>query len=128
MMAISRERLLEVWRYYQAGLVNTAFGYGAYALLVWLGLNMFAAQLISHLMGMAFNYMTFSRHVFRDAPPDTLRYIVSYGGNYLLGLTSLAALSHVVHSPYLAGLCSIVVVSVINYFLLRHFVFRSPAA
>ena len=51
-MPLPRHRLIELWRYYQMGVLNTAFGLGAYALLVWLGLNMFVAQLVSHLLGM----------------------------------------------------------------------------
>lgn len=125
---MSRARVLEVWRYYQAGVLNTAFGYGAFALLVWLGLNMFVAQLVSHLAGMVFNYFTFSRHVFRDCPPDKIRYVLSYAGNYAMGLAGLAVVSRAISSPYLAGLVTLVVVSALNYFLLRFFVFRTRAA
>lgn len=126
-LPISRTRLLELWRYYQAGVVNTAFGFGLYALLVWLGLNMFAAQLLSHLAGMAFNYLMYSRHVFRGAAPAKLRFILSYGVNYLVGLATLALVSRFIHSPYLAGFTSTVIVSVINYFALKHLVFRAKA-
>lgn len=121
----SRTRLLELWRYYQAGVINTAFGFGLYALLVWLGMNMFAAQLLSHCMGVAFNYLTYSRHVFRDAPAAKLRFVFSYAVNYLMGLAALAAASLVIASPYLAGAISVVIVSIINYFVLKQFVFRA---
>ncbi|MFC3443146.1 GtrA family protein [Sphingobium rhizovicinum] len=123
-MTLSRERIAEIWRYYQAGLINTAFGFGAFSLLVWLGLNLFAAQLIAHLAGMAFNYLTYSRHVFRGAAPARLRFILSYAGNYVVGLAMLYLCSRVIASPYLAGLASTVIVSVINYFALKHLVFR----
>lgn len=124
-LPISPARLREIWRYYQAGIVNTAFGFGAYALLVHLGVNMFVAQLLSHVMGMAFNYFSYSRHVFRGAAPAKARFIVSYAVNYLLGLSTLASFSQLIASPYLAGLVSIVIVSIINYFALKHLVFKS---
>ncbi|WP_294256623.1 GtrA family protein [uncultured Sphingomonas sp.] len=127
-MAVSRARLLELWRYYQMGVLNTAFGLGTYALLVWLGMNMFAAQLSAHLLGMAFNYFSYSRHVFRDAAPAKLRFVLSYGANYLLGLATLAAVSRVVASPYLAGFISAFLVSIVNYFALKRLVFRAKAA
>jgi putative flippase GtrA len=46
----------QLWRYYQAGIVNTAFGYGMYALLLSVGLWMYAAQLVAHVLGACFNY------------------------------------------------------------------------
>ena len=124
-MGVSRARLAELWRYYQAGIVNTAFGLTAYSLLVWLGMNMFAAQLMSHLIGMAFNYLSYSRHVFRDAGPAKLRFVLSYAVNYLLGLATLAIVARFVASPYLAGIIAAGIVSVVNYFALKHLVFRN---
>ena len=116
----SIERL---WRYYQAGIVNTAFGYGLYALFVALGLNMYLAQIVAHLLGMAFNYLTYSRHAFHDSDVSKSRFVASYAVNYLLGLGALWAISQVVASPYLAGLIAVGIVSLINYFILRHWVF-----
>ncbi|MFT4026847.1 MAG: GtrA family protein [Novosphingobium sp.] len=121
----TRARFAELRRYYLMGVLNTTFGLGAYALLVAAGLNMFVAQLISHLSGMAFNYLTYSRHVFRDAAPAKARFVLSYGVNYLLGLAALWAISRVITSPYLAGLLSAVLVSVVNYFALKLLVFRA---
>jgi putative flippase GtrA len=128
MPGISRARLVELWRYYQAGILNTAFGLAAYSLLVWAGMNMFAAQFVSHLMGMTFNYFTYSRHVFRDAAPAKLRFVLSYGVNYLVGLATLAVVSRFIASPYLAGFVAAMLVSVINYFALKHLVFKADAA
>lgn len=127
-MVMTRARLLELWRYYQIGVLNTAFGFGMYAALVWLGLNIFVAQLTAHLLGVAFNYLTYSRHVFRDTAPAKLRFVLSYGVNYLLGLATLTLVSHLVHSPYVAGLMSAVIVSIINYFALKRLVFRGRTA
>ena len=116
-----------LWRYYQAGIVNTAFGYGLFALFVALGLNMYVAQIASHLLGMAFNYFTYSRHAFHDSDVSKSRFIASYAVNYLLGLGALWAVSQAVASPYLAGLIAVVIVSLINYFILKHWVFTARA-
>lgn len=128
MLGLPRVRLLEIWRYYQAAIVNTAFGLGTYSLLVWQGLNIFAAQLIAHLLGTAFNYFTYSRHVFRGAKPAKLRFAVSYAGNYLMGLGTLYGVSLVVTSPYLAGLITAVLVSFLNFFILKYLIFAPRAA
>ncbi|MBV1690032.1 GtrA family protein [Novosphingobium sp. G106] len=124
----SRARLLEVWRYYQAGVVNTGFGFGLYSLLIWLGINMFAAQLLSHCIGVAFNYISYRRHVFRDASSAKMRFTLSYAFNYLAGLAVLASVAQFIVSPYLAGFVSVVIVSFINYFVLKQFVFKAAKA
>jgi putative flippase GtrA len=115
--------LRQLSRYYQVGIVNTAFGYGMYALFVAAGINMYLAQIVAHVFGVAFNYITYSRHVFHDASASKPRFIASYVLSYLLGLAALAAVSRLVHSAYLAGLAAVVFVSLINYFVLRHAVF-----
>lgn len=125
--ANSLRSIQRLWQYYQAGIVNTAFGYGLYALFVALGLNMYVAQIVAHLIGMAFNYFTYSRHAFHDSDVSKSRFVASYAVNYLLGLGALWAVSQAVASPYLAGLIGIAIVSLINYFILKHWVFTARA-
>ena len=111
-------------RYYQAAIINTGFGFGIYALLVWFGVNIFVAQIASHIVGIAFNYLTYSRHAFRGSAPARTRFVMAYAVNYATSVTALALASLVIASPYLAGFTSIVTVTLINYFVLKHFVFR----
>jgi putative flippase GtrA len=120
--------LSRLWRYYQAGIVNTLFGYGLYVLFLKLGMNMYLAQVLSHVLGVAFNYFTYSRHAFRDAEASKTRFVLSYGVNYLLGLAALATASLVIESPYLAGFIALLFVSLVNFFILKHFVFVPKAA
>lgn len=115
----------QLLRYYQAGIVNTLFGYGCYAGLVWLSLDMFLAQLVSHVAGTLFNYFTFSRYTFAGEDGSPLRFVASYGVNYFLSLGVLWGLSRVIVSPYLAGLVTVVIVSAINFAILKRFVFRT---
>lgn len=117
-------RIRELVRFYQAAALNTAFGIGGYLLLVALGMNMYLAQATAHVMGMAFNYFTYSRHVFRGSSPAKLRFVLSYGGHYLLGLGALAGIAQFIANPYVAGIGAAVAVSVVNYFMLRHLVFQ----
>jgi putative flippase GtrA len=118
------DRIAELWRYYKVGVVNTIFGLSLYSLLVFIGLNLFVAQILSHVAGVTFNYFTFTRHVFKAVKPDIPRYIASYVINYLIGLGFLTLFHHFVRSPYIAGFLSAASTSVINYFILRFFVFR----
>lgn len=127
MSDLSLKSARRLWRYYQAGVVNTLFGYGLFALFVKLGVNMYVAQICAHVLGAAFNYYSYSRHVFDDAEASKLRFILSYAFNYLLGLASLAAASLIIHSPYVAGIVSIVFVSLVNYLVLKNLVFSRSA-
>ena len=104
-------------------MVNLAFGYGLYAGLIALGLSAYPAQALSHMLGMAFNYVTYSRHVFRNAGPAKLRFVASYAVNYVLSLATLAGLKQVMANDYLAGLLAAVIVSVINFAALKYLVF-----
>lgn len=127
MTDLSLSSARRLWRYYQAGIVNTLFGYGLFALFVRVGLNMYVAQICAHLLGMAFNYFSYSRHVFHDAEASKVRFVLSYAFNYVLGLSSLAAASLIIHSPYVAGIVSIIFVSLVNFFVLNNLVFFRKA-
>lgn len=122
------EQLAELWRYGHVGLLNTAFGYGLYALLVYLGLNLYVAQIIGQIIGAAFNYLTFRGLVFRRSRSSLRAYVGAYVFNYLMGLTFLALAHRFIPSPYLAGFVAVVAVAGINYLVLRRFVFRAPPA
>ncbi len=111
-------------RYYSAGAVNTAFGYGLYVVLVTFWNNIYVAQIASHICGAIFNFFMFKWHVFKGARPSTVRYILSYAVNYAMSVSMLFILSHFIHSKYWVGFFCLVAVSVVNYFILKAFVFR----
>ena len=113
----------QLWRYYQAGIVNTLFGYGIFAALITMGLNMYVAQALGHLLGVAFNWFTYSRHAFRDTQGSAGRFILSYAVNYLLSVLTLKIISYSIDNPYIVGLLTVAIVSVLNYFILSIYVF-----
>jgi putative flippase GtrA len=116
-------RLAEIIRFYQAGVVNTLLGLGVYAIFVRLGLHPYLAHILSYIIGMVFNYLTYSRHVFREAGPAKLRFFLAYLGGYPVSIGSLAVARQFIASPYLAGLAAIFLVSIINYVVLKYLVF-----
>jgi putative flippase GtrA len=124
---IDRAQILEIWRFYQVGVVNLLFGLGAYSLFVWLGLNIFVAQLLGHVSGTIFNYFSYRLHVFRSSEPAKTRFVLAYFANYLLGVAALAATSRFIASPSAAGALAVLIVSVINYAMLKRLVFRTRA-
>lgn len=117
------ERFVEIIRYYQAGIINIAFGFALYSLFVFIGFDIYAAQICSHFIGVAFNYFTYSKHVFRDAGPAKARFFLSYVVNYLASLAALAVAIRLINSPYIAGFMATIIVSIANFFVLKFLVF-----
>ena len=116
-------RFVQFGRYYAVGAVNTIMGFSLYALFVALGANIFVAQLSAHVIGATFNYLTYSKAVFHPSAPARLRFALSYMFNYLLSALALALISRIVASHYLAGLLTILGVSLLNYAILKFLVF-----
>lgn len=94
-----------------------------FAGLVFLGLNLYLSQIVSHVAGMTFNYFMYSRHVFRTSGRNPIGFIGAYMFNYLLGLAFLATMHQFVSSPYVAGFLALLAVSAINYFVLKRIAF-----
>ena len=114
--------LSRIWRFYQAAIVNTVFGVSVYTVLVWFGTNMYIAHITSHVIGIIFNYFTYSRYTFA-AQGSKLKFGFSYVANYVIGLAFLALAAQFSSNPYVCGLAAAGAVSVINYLVLSRFVF-----
>lgn len=112
----------ELLRFYQAAIVNTIFGLSLYALLVYLGLDRYVAQISSHIVGMCFNYLTYSRHVFRNNG-SKMGFVLSYLFSGVCNFGLLYLISTFVTSPYQAGIAATLLTSLITYFILKHSVF-----
>lgn len=125
-MPLSSVPIAQLWRFLAVGVLNTLFGYALYAALVAIGLQMFVAQIVGTVIAVAFNYVTYSRHVFQSAPASRLRFVLSYALNYLVSLAMLAIAATAFPSPYLAGFVATLVTAAINFVVLRRFVF-APA-
>jgi putative flippase GtrA len=123
-----KEEWWQLFRYYQAGVVNVLFGYAVFALLIWLGMQVYGAQLLGHVIGVVFNYFTYSRYAFAGQQSSKASFAMSYVGNYFLGLAALWGALQLVPSPYMAGLMATVAVSVINFFILKRLVFKMPGS
>lgn len=113
----------QIWRYYQAGAVNTLFGFGIYSIFVFNGINAYLSQILSHILGMAFNYITYSRYAFRSEARIGA-FVGTYILNYVLSLATLAMAMQFFRSLYVSGLITIIIVSLINYFVLKKLVYN----
>lgn len=124
---LSPSRFIQLIRFYQAAAVNTLVGFGVYALMIRLGVNLYVAQVVAQLVGVTFNYFTYSRHVFRDRTASMQSFMLAYGSNYLVNVALLALLDRFIRSDYLAGFAATLCASLVNYLALRSLVFKPRA-
>lgn len=90
-------------RFILIGVLNTAFGYCVFAILIWAGLSPQPALALAFVLGVIWNFFAHARFVFGEGglsrvPHYVLGYLVVYGFNALAlkmllsaGLTSLVA-------------------------------------
>jgi putative flippase GtrA len=121
---LSRQQAVEVWNYSKIGVLNTLFGICLYSALIYIGTNIYVAQIIGQIVGATFNYFTYSRRVFSSYDRSVKRYIGAYVINYLIGLVILYLIHYFIKSPYIAGFATMMTLAAINFFLLKNLAFR----
>jgi putative flippase GtrA len=120
------------FRFGLAGALNTAFGYGAYALLLALGLHYALANLGALALGVCFSFRTHATLVFghshgRAFGPLFGRYVLGWLVLYALNVAAIAVLLRAGLGPYAAGALCVAPLAVLSYLVQRHFVFRRSA-
>lgn len=107
------------------GVLNTAFGYGLFVLLIWLGLPHPYAMGIGTIIGVLFNFQTTGKLVFSGAHWRLLaRFVSAYVLIYLLNLGGVALLLGWGLNVYLAGALLLLPMAGVSFVTLRLFVFK----
>lgn len=107
------------------GLVNTGFGYGIFALLIFLNVHYALASLLSTFLGILFNFKTTGVIVFKNSNNMLIfRFFLAYGITYLFGLLFLFITNSFAISNYIAGAAWVLPGAIISYFLQKSIVFR----
>ncbi len=79
-------------RFIAVGVLNTVFGYAAYAALIGLGLQPQPALALAFALGVMWNYLTHARLVFdQKGYRRLLPYTGAYGAIYLINAVALQA-------------------------------------
>ena len=112
-------------RFLLVGVLNTAFGYGMYAALLWLGLAPYLAVGIGTVLGVLFNFQSTGRLVFASAHPGRLpRFVLVYAFMYFVNVGCLSlVMSRTGLNAYVAGAVMLLPVAILTFFLQRRFVF-----
>ena len=114
-------------RFVAVGVLNTAFGYGVFSILVWFGVLPELALLISTIVGVLFNFATTGSLVFRNSDRSLfLRFALVYTVIYLLNAAALRGLLWMGVSPFLAQAGIMPFSVVLTFFAMRRFVFQDP--
>jgi putative flippase GtrA len=115
-----------VLRFGLAGLLNTAFGYAVFAALIFAGAGPFLALTLATLGGVAFNFQTSRRLVFR-AEGGRVRFVAAYAAVLLLNWAALRLLRHAGLPSLQAQALLALPVAATSFAAQRLFVFRGAA-
>jgi putative flippase GtrA len=107
------------------GFINTVFGYGVFALLLFLGLHYALSSLFGTILGVIFNFFTTGRLVFQNT--DNLlifKFIGVYAIVYLINLFFLAIIDYFNFNLYIGGLIILLPMALFAFQLNQIFVFN----
>jgi len=112
-------------RFAAVGVLNTAFGYGVYALMLSIGLSYAAASAVGTVVGVLFNFKTTGALVFGSRDNGLIfRFVAVYVVVYGVNLLGLWLLDQGGVDAYTAGLLTLLPAAILAYVLNKVFVFR----
>jgi putative flippase GtrA len=119
----------KIIRFFLVGGLNTAFGYGLFALLIYMGLHYVLASFICTILGIIFNFKTIGSLVFNNKDNMFIfKFLGVYGINYVLGILFLAIFKYFGINEYIGGAIIIVPMGLFGYVLFHYFVFNKTNA
>ena len=114
-----------LFRFFIVSGLNTIFGYGLFALLIFTGLTYPFALLLATIAGILFNFKTIGVMVFKNHNNLLIfKFFGVYGVTYLCNLIGLALLKYFQINIYLAGAFLLIPVGIFAFKLNKTFVFK----
>jgi putative flippase GtrA len=118
----------QLLRFAAVGVLNTAFGYLIYAMILWVGLSYAVAAAVATVLGVLFNFKSTGRFVFGSRDNKLLfRFSGVYVLVYLANVLGLTLLTEFGLSAYTAGLLTLLPAAVLAFVLNKAFVFRGSS-
>jgi putative flippase GtrA len=119
----------ELRRFVVVGIVNTAFGYTTFVLLIWLGVSAPVSLLLATIAGVLFNFVTTGHFVFNSVGWRPLgRFIAAYGTVYVTNLAILDTLRAKGIGAIAAQGLALLLVVPLSFVILKWFVFKGHAS
>jgi putative flippase GtrA len=115
-------------RFLAVGVLNTVFGYGFFALLIWAGLWYPVAAALSTAGGIVFNFNTTGRLVFGNRDSSVFwRFVGVYALSYVVGVALMKA-GLILGVPVLLTAAALALpMAGLTFLLQRSLVFRRPS-
>ena len=113
-------------RYLLVGMLNTAFGYAVFAVLIFLNLHYTLALFFATVAGIFFNFRTFGRFVFNQ--PDwrlIWRFFAVYGLLYAINVGCVFMLMTYIDNIYAANAVTLIFIAGLGFLLNRRFVYAN---
>lgn len=111
-------------RFLLVGVLNTAFGYGCFAALLFVGVHYSVALLASTVLGVLFNFKSTGALVFGSHDNRRIvRFVGTYGVVYLCNLLGIRVLVQAGLTPAVAGAVLLFPAAVLAFALNKKFVF-----
>lgn len=115
------------FRFLSIGILNTAFGYAVYAILLIVNVPYLTALFISTVAGVIFNYFTFGRLVFHGQGGRYVfvKFIITYVLVYAANAVLLDVLTKkFLFSPYVGQVICIPLSVLLSWLLMNKWVFK----
>lgn len=115
-------------RFLFVGVLNTAVGYGLYALFIYLKMHYSAALFVSTVIAVLHSYIWNKYFTFRSSgrsPGEPVKFALVYAAGYFLNLFILfVCIEKLLVNRYAAGIVSMFFTTVISYFGHKYISFK----
>jgi len=115
-------------RFLIVGIINTAVGYGCFAVGIFVGLHYFIAHIIATVIGVTCSYFLNKYFTFKQYEKswhEVVRFISVYCVSFVLGSVILYCLIDLLKiRPYIAGGVKLILTIILSWFGHKYFSFR----
>lgn len=124
MKRFSRAEIVQFSRFILTGVINTAFGFGCFMALLYVGLHYSAALFVGTILGILFNFVTTGHFVFGDRDPRKIpRFVAVYAILYLVNLLWLWVMTGHGFTPEVAGAIALAPMAILSFLMNKTLVF-----
>lgn len=114
-------------RFVLVGGINTLFGIGVYSLMIYIGTHYIWAALISHVLGVLFNFITTGHLVFENHDKRLIfKFFISYIFVFIINI-SINKYCQIFFgwNDYVTGICATILAALCSFMILKYFVFKT---
>lgn len=124
-MVILKNNGIQFIKFLFVGALNTLFGYGCFALLIYLGLHYTVAMFLATVFGVMFNFKSTGALVFGSKNNNLVfRFVGVYIVTYGINVVAMSVFTSLGISPYIGGAVLLLPMAMLSFILIKRFVFK----